>query len=404
MKTGRIFKSAISLLLVTLMFTGCQELKLPSERDVLEYLDELCPNEKVTYEVTEGKGIIYNEKQYIYEFSSKERDLEFEIYAMTKKESYTNFWYPAMEETYRQNIRNYYKDEILDVFNEYDDVFSDVRKEYIFKVDPYNHYEITRELPITINSFDDMEDIINATYELNVIYSAEEEFNTKEWMTNNPLFELRLNFKNTTANYYSKSYMITGDTDYEEVKDTLTRIYIQGVLDGSIVDDNEYDFTGMHKTELKVKVNGKKVDKEDINGETSVNTLNPDRFVATYDYDTDAYYLPINPRISKTANPELLEFYIDCADGDLIDHSAKETKFEIGSDEFVIEMELVNRFNNYIDSITIKKNGKKMNIDVQDKINDGQYVFYVNVDDLAEIFNFEYEINEDEGIINLQFN
>lgn len=405
MKRNRLMASALSIILVALTFTGCQPLLLPSKNDVMEYKKQLCPTEKVSYEVKEGKGPFYDEKQIIYEFSSEERDLDFEIYAVTVKRPYTNFWKPKILDTYRQNIKKYYKDEIISVFDEYENLFVHVDADREFEINPYISYESDREIYVMIDTYEDLENLIDACYELNVIYSEEEEFNTKDWMEENPLFVVNIDFRNKTVLYGMKRYAITGETDYEVVDKYLTNMYLQAVYDGWIVDEGDYDFSEMHKTKLQVLVDGKEVSRDDINGDTNVNLMSPDEFNAKYNYETDTYYLPINPKINKKANPELLEFYLDCADGVLKKHSDKSTKFKVGSTNYEIEMGSGSgEERNHITSISFKKDGKDWDIDILDKEYEGQYVFYISVDDIAQMFDFEYTIDEDEGTINLEFN
>ena len=47
--------------------------------------------------------------------------------------------------------------------------------------------------------------------------------------------------------------------------------------------------------------------------------------------------------------------------------------------------------------------GKKQKISVLDREYDGQYVFWISVDDMADIFGFDYDIDEDNNVIDLSF-
>lgn len=408
MKKGSLIVLISMLILVMVSLTGCIGVQqVPSKREVMEFVDELCPNEEVEYTVSKGKGKYYNEKQVIYSYSSLERDLDFAVIATVEPDGYIKgIWYPRIKETYRNNIRIFYKDELEPIFTKYDATFDIGKIPLGSAFDEDFDYKLAREFMVSIDSYDEMLELVELCHELNMVYSQETQYNSQSWMDENPLFSIHVNIRNVTGNYYINEFIyINGNTDYEETYNELTHIYIQHVFDGDIIDDTGFDYSDLHKSELAILVDGKPVERDDINGETSVNTWKPESFVAKYDYSTSTYYMPINPRINKDTNPELLEFYLECADGKLNDYSKLETEFKVGSHKYVINIEIIkNDINGYIDYFTIEKDGSDMNISVQDRERDGQYVFWVSLEDMAEIFNFSYTIDEDNCVIDLQFN
>lgn len=212
--------------------TGCSgrsinKYSVPSKKEVMKYVDELCPSEDVDYEVSEGKGKYYGEKQVIYEFSSNERDMEFEVIATCQCDSYFTFvWSKTIEETYRNNIRMYYKDEIEDVFEKYDDSLDTAR--YVDSStleDPEYDYALASHLIVEIDSYEDMVDLVDFCHELNEIYAQEKEFNSKDWMEENPLFwlEIRFDLSDNTRKY--NKFSIDGNDDYDDTYDDLMDMY-----------------------------------------------------------------------------------------------------------------------------------------------------------------------------------
>jgi len=396
----------LSLLLVTAIFfvTGCSAFKTyPTEKDVLKYLDEICPNEKTKYKVTEeksGSGI----KTYHYEFSSKERDMDFVIYATTSRETFDGApipftWHKSMWDTYKDNIRLYYKEQIKEIFDKYDNEL-DTNK----LLDRGAKNYVIDTIYLSVDSFSDMNYVALMCGELSELYKQEAEFNTEEWMEENPLFDIQLrSITSNNSNYSFSKTVIDGKKTYEEYYELLSHDYRQKVYDGFIQDSTVTDFEGLKKSELQVQVDGSDVVKSDISI-SNVNTWRPENFVAKYDYETKAYYLPINVTINKDCDPALLQFYLKNSDGDLKKYSRSSTKFEIDNKDYEIKTELTKNISKDILDFDIYKNGKKLKITKLDRDYNGQYVFWIDVDDMADIFNFEYKIDEESGTINLEFN
>lgn len=411
MKKHRIIAMIVIMVLAIKSLTGCGISvtgdKVPSKSEVMKYVDELCPSEDVEYTVSTGSGGYYNKKQVVYHYTSSERDLEFDVVATVDRGGYEiYFWHPVILQSYNRAIFNYYREGIEDVFVKYDDVF-DIKKyvessEY-FSTDPkkdaHNH------LQLLVDSYDDLLQAAEVCYELNMVYSEETKYNSLDWRNENPLFTVSVICTNITGNYnLLHNIIINGEVDHDDVYDELTEFYIQNVYDGKLEDDTKFDMSGRHKGRLQVTVDGKSVDRDDINGGTSVDAWKTENFVAKYDYETGSYYLPLNLKINKDRAPMLLQYYTKCAAGKINNYDKDTTKFSIGSDDYEIELDL-GRIdgNEVIEDFTFRRDGNKITVRTLEKSYEREYIFWVHVDDMAEIFDFEYVIDEDNETIDISF-
>lgn len=409
MEKYRIIAMIGILVLAITSLTGCSISvtgdNVPSKREVMNYVEGLCPNEDVEYTVSTRRGGYYNKKQVVYHYTSNERDLEFDVIATVDRAGYEIFyWNPVILQSYNREIFNYYREGIEDVFVKYDDVF-DIKKhverpEY-FSTEPAR--DAHNNLQLLVDSYDDVLQAVEVCYELNMVYSEEAKYNTLEWRNDNPLFTVSVICTNITDNYNLRhNIIINGEVDHDAVYDELTEFYIQNVYDGKLEDDTEFDMSGRHKGQLQVTVNGKSVDRDDINGGTSVNAWKTEDFVAKYDYKSGAYYLPLNLKINKNRAPMLLQYYTECAEGKINNYDKDTTEFSIGSDNYKIELDLgrING-NEVIEDFTFRRGGNKITVRTLEKSYEWEYIFWVHVDDMAEIFDFEYVIDEDNETIDM---
>lgn len=240
-------RKIIATLLLTMVsaswLTGCMssnsKYKVPSEKEVMEYVDELCPTEDVDYKVIETSGVD-GEKLVKYKFSSNDRDLKFEVDATCRCNVWVSWkWYPEINETYRNEIRKYYFDEFESVFEKYDDEFKTNRYiELDKKRDTDYDYGLANYFYVNVDSYEQLDDLANFCYELNAIYAQEEEFNTKEWMKENPLFHINVVFRSTPEKQFCEhGFEIDGNVDYDEIYETLADLYIKDVKAGKVIDD-----------------------------------------------------------------------------------------------------------------------------------------------------------------------
>lgn len=409
-KHRMIVMTGIMVLAITAL-TGCGIRvfgdKVPSRSEVMKYVEELCPNEDVEYTVSTGRGGYYNKEQVVYHYTSNERDLEFDVVATVERDGYEiYFWKPVILQNYNRVIFNYYRKGIEDVFVKYDDVF-DIKKhversEY-FSTDPRKDaYNI---LKLQVDSYDDLLQAVEVCNELNIVYSEEAKYNSQDWRNENPLFTVSVICTNITGNYnLLHNIIINGEADHDAVYDELTEFYIQNVYDGRLEDDTEFDMSGRHKGQLQVTVNGKSVDRDDINGGTSVDAWKTEDFVAKYDYGTGSYYLPLNLKINKNRAPMLLQYYTGCAVGKIKAYDKDTTKFSIGPDDYEIELNL-GKIDGHevIEDFTFRRDGNRITVRTLEKSYEWEYIFWVHVDDMAEIFDFEYVIDEDNETIDISF-
>lgn len=234
--------AALCLTLISATWiTGCSGMTLsknivPSEKEVMKYVDELCPTEDVDYEVSTSTGKEYGQKVVTYEYSSNERDLNFEVMATCQSDTmFSWLWHTEIKDTYRQEIKKYYSDEIEDVFEAYDDSLD--TSGYAKKLNSSDGLEYY--IILKVDSYDQMVDVVDFCHELNMIYAQEKEFNTEDWMEENPLFQIEIRFENTSNNKSRSQYFeIDGSEDYDDTYETLMEdMYIQGVEDGKLIDD-----------------------------------------------------------------------------------------------------------------------------------------------------------------------
>lgn len=239
--------AALCLTLISATWvTGCGNMTLsknivPSEKEVMKYVDELCPTEDVDYKVSTSKGEEYGQKVVTYKYSSNERDLDFEVKATCESDTLFSWvWHTEIKETYRNQVRAYYSDEIESVYEKYDDSLDTlqyVRKLGLDKVDL--DYGLSRHIILIVDSYETMVDVVDFCHELNMIYAQEKEFNTEDWMGENPLFAIEIRFTNVPDNTWRyHSFEIDGNEDYDETYEALMEdMYIQDVKDGEVIDD-----------------------------------------------------------------------------------------------------------------------------------------------------------------------
>lgn len=400
--TGIVLLSAVT-------FSGCSRSasknKVPGKSEVMKFVEELCPSEDVDYDVSNGKGQYYGEKQVIYNYSSHERDLDFEVIATTSRDGYITFlWSPVIKENYHAAIRIFYQDEIEAVLDKHDATF-DIKKYTTSFFEKNATNGLHESIKLYIDSYQKLLEAVDFCYELNSIYSAEETYNTKTWMEDNPLALVYVTLTNITGNYNQiNTVKINGNDDYNVIYNELTHFYKQALYDGLIYDDMVLDDTDMHKSKLSITLDGRAVERNDINGNTSVDAWKTEDFVAKYDYEAGTYYLPLNPYIDSNRNPLLLQLYIECAGGDLKDYSKSATKFTIGSEKYVIDLDYSNvDSRSYINGFTLKKDGNEIDLSVLEKKYEEQYIYWISIDDMAGIFDFDYSIDEENETVDLQF-
>lgn len=395
---------ALGLLVATCsmtLLTGCHFTPvIPSEEEVLEYVDEICPSEDKTYTKKKSQSSD-GSTLYEYTFSSEERDLEFTVEATSYLERGSSgstvpfTWSPSITDSYCNSIREYYFDEVMDVFERYEDQLNMDEKK-LMSGEKYRD-----SISVNISSYTDIQVVAEFCEELSDIYSSEKQYNGYEWMDIHPLYEIHM-YREPSNGYNSIAKLkINGKNSYEDYYEVAENKYVQSVYDGKIEDPLVTDFTGYHKSVLEITIDGDEFDVNDINS-YKPNKWKADQFVAKYDYETGSYYLPMNIKVFEV-NPELLEFYVESAGGKIGKTGRDYQEFKIGSDDYEIDIEISGKFDTRYDDFDIYKNGKKLKINVLEKTSEGQYVFWISVEDMADIFGFDYDIYEELGIMDISF-
>lgn len=379
--------------------TGCHFTPdVPSEKEVLAYVDEHFPAEDMTYKKVKSKSKD-DSPLYTYTFTSEDRDLEFNVEATSylvrgsSGAAVPFSWEPSITDDFDNSLRKYYFDEIMDVCEDYETQI-DLDEDRLVSGEKYDG-----RMFVYVDSYDELESVAQFCEDLNDVYHKEKKFNDYEWMDAHPLYEVLI-FKGSTYCALIK-VDINGQDSYDDCYEYMNRVYVQSVYDGKIEDSLVTDFEGYHKSELEILVDGYGIDEDDINSKKP-NKWETNRFIAKYDYETESYYLPMNLKVNDV-NPELLEFYIECADGEIKGDGSDYQKFKIGSDEYKIELDMKGTLDKYIEDFDIYKNGKKQKISYLEKTSQGQYVFWINIDDMADIFGFDYHVDEASGFVDLWF-
>lgn len=204
------------LLVFCFLLVGCGE-KIPSKDEVLKYTSRLVSenyglcNEWV--DKTSAKNDIYH-----YEFKSNERNLEFEVTSTLTNQFFDEGpfqkYEPRIESNYAENIRNYYKGDVIKKISQSD---------YFVETDNSSYFGGFLE----VKNLSDLTYIYKTIYKVNEVLSEELKFNDERFLKNNFLSPLELKYEKDGEYVTIARIVPNGLLTQEEIQSS---IYVQ-VLD-----------------------------------------------------------------------------------------------------------------------------------------------------------------------------
>lgn len=377
-------------MLAACLLTGCSDKdgKIAGKKQVLSAVREVSPKEQhrlisVVHE-TEAP------KKDTYTFASKERNLRFEAVSTLREiwiDNPTGWYNQYIWVGYEEAVHRLYREKIQNILAP-------------IPADNLGNRFCT--------SYEELEDIADRLCKADVVYSAEKDYNTEEWMKAHPYGSFSLSFRKSAEDSESVPFFrtaITGSQNADFLHAYMKYCYINAANEGRI-----FDFSipeeELARTPLRTldsiwyqDQNLSELCSQDAK-EAHLNNQSEDSLKAYYHYAWDAYVVPVDvgltdgnyaPRWMKTyAKVFGFDLEIDEEKGYLT-WTRDGVKWEMMADE---------DRNNNITGFKVKKNGKKLPLDYL-TVNDENsplhctYLVGIKAEDLAEILGVTVRIDRE---------
>lgn len=405
-KVKRILLAAI-VSLICFLAVGCTDIDgdLMKEKEVLKAVKEQVPSERYKFIKVEHHDEL-RPKEDIYYFESKDRDMSFQAVSTLVPiglDASTIGYSKHVNPGYAEGVHNLYigdMEKVLEVIPKND------KGQYCF------------------TSYTELEKVLGIIAEADSIYTAEKKFNTEKWMEENPAKKVLLHFNYKDENGESKSRFtftisLNGLNTYESLHDLYTYLYVKRVMDEDFSDPTipEDAYKLIHAGKLEnICVDWSNISETAFVDDKANNLTNGSRdrngndpYSAHYYYQWGTYVVVLNVGLaSEEYAPKLMEVYFDTLGvGYEIRYGKGSVKWIYGGDEWAIEAKQDK--NHDSTSCEFYKNGKKQEIkyltynDAMSPVH-ATYLVGISVDDFADIFDLEYDINEQESTIKFYSN
>lgn len=389
---------AILLLLIicAVSMVGCGQKKgkLFKKKYVLKRVAENVPDEKYKFSRIE-KVKDAEVSTEIYYFESKERDFEFTA---------VNTRQPIMYESglYGKSLRVQYADDVHNLYT--DDIESAIRKA---------DYDFTHNR-FVIRSFGELAAIAKVISEADDYYKEELQYNSKEWMMENPAYSCKIYLKQQNEEGKESSYSvggvnIDGSWDYDKLYDYLCFKYASCVKKGDFADDSvpEKVMQKAHVPVLRnVYINSVNVSETAYENAKANHLINNTEscYYSTYCYALNDYIIQLDAAMLKDDYaPKHMEEILSLLTFDYeIEYGKGKITWEYNDAKWMIEGK--NKKNGDLNSFKIYKDGKDLNIpfvvygDWTASLT-GTYIAGIRATDFAEIFNLDMEVDEENECI-----
>ncbi len=395
---GLLIFSAITVCSIS----GCKGIndKPAKSSEVMKAVKEAVPSEKYEY-----LSVVNDEesrpKVDTYEFRSKERDLNFSVVS-----TLAPFGIDGGTLGYSDSIRVYYADAVHEL---YKDRIDAVLGELV--QNDRGRY--------TYSSFCELEKIVGTLVEADTIYREELAYNSKEWLLENPIRNVRFDYVWAGDDGDEKHSQIMGvdidgDLDYKELYDLFAYRHAEAAKDGVIEDATvpESQLERVHREALgNIYINGVEISDsayEDALSRRLINNLRDrkgyDNYSCFYYYPWKKYVIKLNLGLTdEEYAPQLMENYTKALG---IPCKVKYKKGEISwrTEDAKWSIKARRDRNQNVKEFGIYKNGKKQDIkyltaDDEMSLVRSSYLVAISVDDFADIFDLEVLIDEDNGMI-----
>lgn len=398
--------------LCSFFMTGCttETGKIPSKSDVLKEVSEVAPTEQYELDHVDKRNTTPREAEYF--FQSKERDLEFTALSTLQQISgYFGTW-PFYNKrvyvNYVECVHMLYYDETMQILNSSSYYSPDKNK-----VD-WSSYA-ARNMRFDIDHYSDVESVAKTLAAISDLYSAELQYNTEEWVKEYPLINVHVKWfthdeeLSKTYKYGEtvKAFDITGLDDYDYFLRQLQIGYAKLMRDELIPYDEDMPQSVMdelHADKLDYIYVNDRLMEDGMANSTIDGHYNDGRdvFTASYSYDYDCYLIRIDVgSVEEKCNPHPFPAYIKAAGGSGGDvFKSSKQSWTIGNDSFELESTW-DKKKGIISDVVVKKNGKLLDVRplTGNSFAGATYNVAYTVDDIAQLFDLDYEIDEEQGAI-----
>lgn len=395
--------AGVLLIVILLVLTGCvtKDGKVDGPRVVLRYVDGICGED---YELLGRELIEQKPDNMEYYFRTKERGLEFKANSYLSPISIDG----SQLGLYDKEISCNYVSVVHDLYYE--------KAKAVIKQSPLcvpDEFYFSR---MYVLSFSDIEEIVDAILAADKVYQQELTYNSPEFLEKYPLMTVHLVWNKTEKEARTQEHWvnmtdiaITGQHEREELYDTLAKVYAQKCVDGEIVnaDDVPEEYMGKaHVSRLdSIILNGEEMLYDcDDNPAASFSLTTEDYKYCWYSDDLASYMMVTDVGMywDNMSYPLIVREYVHALGGTYDTQRSGDkctSTWTIGADTWVMK----GRYDDEIQSLTVEKNGKRLDIDYvtceEDYAVGATFCVGVTVEDFSKMFGLRYEIDEEAGEI-----
>lgn len=395
----------LSALMFSLIFAaGCvgKDGKVPGKRAVLKYVDSVCEE---PYELVDVKQIAWEPDEVEYSFKTTERGIAFKANSFLDPvyidASQTLFYTKEISCDYVKEVHRQYEEELEKVLSE-------------------SELYIPEKGWLYLRSFSDIKALVSVVKKADLVYSEEMEYNSKEFLSENPLRSIHVIWiDDTESSEDPRSWTnitdvyITGQNDSGELYESLAELYAQLAADREIEDRGDIPrrySDGKHVSVLEtIYLNGEEMlyaEKENPYGYFLLDTY---RYkFSWYSKELDSYMMAIDLGYiyDRGSFPLLIREYVKKLGGTYDLYSKKKTyvtEWQIGKDRYVMESKFARDSLESLRSLRFEKNGKELDIPYvtfkEDKELNGVFCVGITADDFCKLFGFTYAVDEENRTI-----
>ena len=391
----------LTALAVSTFLGGCggPEGPVPSKGDVAKYVKENI-SEKCEY--VSRETVSESPKEIAYTFKSKERDLEFKVYA------------------YRHNVGMYemkiYKGKIR---TDYEYV---VRTSYDSRIQPLFE-EFISDGDVKIASSDQVDKLAEAFVKANEIYREELQYNDKSFLEEHPYDNIRVvcdTAPGSTYKTYGLGYFAINGVEYDEeyYKNALDNGIAQAIKDGKISGEQyqgyEDAIEDIHVSQLDhIYLNDEEMLYDNNqNDYGTVGVMTEKYAYSEYNYDENSYMMFVDYGLvaDGIGSPAfVIREYTDRLGGSFEiltkDQTTKDQDLEctwtIGDHKYVMTCHY-NEMN--VTNLKVTCDGEDLHIGNNHKPENDFRVTMVTLEDFCKLLDLNYRIDEESGSLYLYSN
>lgn len=367
--------------------------KVASKRDAIRYVRKNI-SEKCSF--VKEEVVSESPRKVIYTFQSDARGFEFEVIAERWPHGLGDavFYYePTIIDYYSIQVHNYYDDRMSEVFGDL--------------LDPDMLY-------FYISSTEDIEKLSKAIVKASKIYAEEREYNTDEFLKEEPYCKGKVWAKTEDDDWYTYTDIPIDGTSYneEDVKKQLFQAVAQDVKDGEL---SAEDFPGIDKYTESLHVtylNDMYINGTKIESYTSEDSDRAEEVCgAEYDNDKQSYMMAIDEGIVVSRGclkPYCIPSVVAALGGefsspeytyhDLPTRLKAEWTINGHTWEASINCEHPENQKLKYSDLEVTRDGEKLDVEYEYTV-DSWYFETISIDDFCKLFDLSYEIDEEEGVV-----